>query len=215
MMGNFRYSIIIPHYNIPHLLRRCLSSIPKRDDIQVIVVDDSSPDAAIKELAQLESDFSHATFVYSKMNGGGGKARNIGLQHAEGKYVLFADADDFFNYCINNILDQYRESDCDIVYFNASVVDTETYLPTKRRSTFQKAVKAYEKSRDLRVFQYIFGEPWCKLVKRELIEANHVRFDEIPIHNDTKYSYMVGYYAKNIKFDKIKIPSMQKASWYF
>ena len=34
------YSIIIPHYNIPDLLRRCLESIPQRDDVQVIVVDD-------------------------------------------------------------------------------------------------------------------------------------------------------------------------------
>lgn len=39
------YSIIIPHYGIPELLGRCLRSIPERDDIQVIVVDDNSPDA--------------------------------------------------------------------------------------------------------------------------------------------------------------------------
>lgn len=38
-----KYSIIIPHYNAPHLLERCLKSIPVREDIQVIVVDDCSP----------------------------------------------------------------------------------------------------------------------------------------------------------------------------
>lgn len=39
---NTNYSIIIPHKNIPTLLRRCLDSIPKRNDVQIIVVDDNS-----------------------------------------------------------------------------------------------------------------------------------------------------------------------------
>lgn len=37
-----KYSVIIPHKNTPELLRRCLSSIPKRGDIQIIVIDDNS-----------------------------------------------------------------------------------------------------------------------------------------------------------------------------
>ena len=41
-MSNINYSIIIPHKNIPQLLQRCLDSIPIRDDVQVIVVDDNS-----------------------------------------------------------------------------------------------------------------------------------------------------------------------------
>ncbi len=40
----FDYSIIIPHYNIPKLLLRCVKSIPERDDVQIIVVDDCSPE---------------------------------------------------------------------------------------------------------------------------------------------------------------------------
>ena len=36
------YSFIIPHRNVPHLLQRCIDSIPKRDDIQIIIVDDNS-----------------------------------------------------------------------------------------------------------------------------------------------------------------------------
>lgn len=37
-----KYSIIIPHHNVPTLLERCVNSIPQRDDIQIIVVDDNS-----------------------------------------------------------------------------------------------------------------------------------------------------------------------------
>ena len=42
MLNKPLYSIIIPHYNLPKLLRRCLQSIPEREDVQVIVVDDSA-----------------------------------------------------------------------------------------------------------------------------------------------------------------------------
>ena len=195
------YTIIIPHYNIPDLLKRCLFSIPKRDDTQVIVVDDKSTKDNISKLKSLEILFSNVTFLYSDENGGGGKARNVGLDCAEGKFVLFADADDFFNYCINDILDEYQNEDADIVFFNASHVDTETYLPTKRVSTLQSALRMYQKSNSLDAFRFVFGEPWCKIIRRSIIDEYGIKFDEISIHNDTKFSYLTGYYAKCVKFD--------------
>ena len=48
-MKTFNYSIIIPHRNIPQLLQRCIDSIPSRDDLQIIIVDDNSDDVDIKE----------------------------------------------------------------------------------------------------------------------------------------------------------------------
>ena len=49
--------------------------------------------------------------------------------------------------------------------------------------------------------RFLFGEPWCKLIRRDLVEKNHIRFEETPIHNDTRFSYMVGYYAGSIAVD--------------
>ena len=49
--------------------------------------------------------------------------------------------------------------------------------------------------------RYLYGEPSSKLIKRELIEKNNIFFDETRIHNDTKFSYMVGYFANKIKVD--------------
>lgn len=194
-------SIIIPHYNIPMLLKRCLSSIPKRNDLQIIVVDDNSPEESKLKLGELEKEFNYVEFIYSETNGGGGRARNIGLKHANGKFVLFADADDFFNYCINNVLDEYQKEDGDVVFFNASHIDTDTYLPTGRVSTLQTALRQYEKDKNLDSFRYVFGEPWCKIIRRQLIIDNDIEFDEIAIHNDTRFSYLVGYYARQLKFD--------------
>lgn len=201
MENEFRYSIIVPHYNIPLLLKRCLYSIPKRDDLQIIVVDDKSTDENINKLKNLELLFPYVSFIYSEINGGGGKARNVGLKYARGAYVLFADADDFFNYCINDILDEYKDKTYDVVFFNASFIDTETYLPTMRGTTLKWVVEEYKRTSDMNLFRYVSGEPWSKLIKKELITNNNIEFEESIIHNDTKFSYLVGFYAETVRFD--------------
>lgn len=199
----YNYSIIIPHYNIPLLLKRCLSSIPLRNDLQIIVIDDNSDIKHKGEIQLLEKEFPHVYFHYLDKNGGGGKARNIGLELAKGKYILFADADDYFNYCFNSILSDYVDSEYDIVFFNANSTETDTYRTTWRNLHLTKMIELYKKNPSKALFnlKYKFGEPWCKMVKRDLIQTNHILFDEINIHNDTKYSYLVGYYGKNIYVD--------------
>lgn len=198
------YSIIIPHHNIPDLLKRCLSSIPHREDVQVVVVDDHSDAVYQPALHQLQQTFPWVDFVYAKDGKGAGRARNIGLEHAKGTYVFFADADDFFNYCIGEILDEYVESDCDAVFFNANSLDTDTYAATYRCLHLNALIRCYKKhpSRSLFGLKYAFGEPWCKMVKREIVEKNGIRFSETIIHNDTRYSYLVGYHCQNIQVDK-------------
>ena len=89
------YSVIIPHKNIPKLLERCLQSIPSRNDIQIIVVDDCSDKDVICKVERLCSLYN--TLLIKTTEGkGAGYVRNIGLTRAIGKWVLFADADDFF-----------------------------------------------------------------------------------------------------------------------
>lgn len=206
-MEKFIYTIIIPHHNIPTLLRRCLNSIPQRDDLQTIVVDDNSDIKFKVEIQLLEKEFPQVYFHYLEKNYGGGKARNIGLQLARGKYILFADADDYFNYCLNSILAEYAKSEYDIIFFNANSLETDTYKTTWRSLHLNKMIKSYEKNPSKAIFKlkYAFGEPWCKMVKRDLIQVNHISFDETKIHNDTKYSYLVGYYSKQIHVDERSI----------
>ena len=197
------YTIIIPHHNIPNLLRRCLHSIPLRDDTQIIVVDDCSDEIYKSYLLSLEKDYSHVEFYYSDICKGGGAARNIGLQHAKGRYVLFADADDFFNYCIGDVLNEYINETCDIIFFNANCLDTDTYLPKNRIQHLNTMHEEYERLPEKAIvsLKYLYGEPSCKFVKRDLIEKNNIQFEETRIHNDTKFSYLVGFYAKEVKVD--------------
>ena len=86
------------------MLLRCLGSIPIREDVQVIVADDNSDITEVDDvnLFSLPEKYPHVEFIWGKNeNGrkGAGYARNLGLEKAKGKWLVFADADDFFNPC--------------------------------------------------------------------------------------------------------------------
>ena len=117
MVNQIIYSVIIPHKNTPDLLQRCLDSIPQRNDIEVIVIDDNSDPVKVDFNHFPGNDRKEIIFVFDKAGKGAGRARNIGLERATGKWLLFADADDYFYPYTFEILDKYKESDNDIVYF--------------------------------------------------------------------------------------------------
>lgn len=137
---NPKYSIIIPHKNIPHLLLRCLNSIPLHKEIQVIVVDDKSDSNIILQLQKMQKIYSSICFIYTREGYGAGYARNIGMDRATGKWLLFADADDFFDANFVSIIDKHFNDDDDIIYFVSRSVDSNTLLPVKSRADISKCV---------------------------------------------------------------------------
>ena len=84
-MDNFKYSIIIPHKNNPDLLTRCLASIPQRDDLQIVVVDDNSDPSIVDfDNFPIKNDEKNIV-VFDKSGKGAGRARNIGVEKASGE----------------------------------------------------------------------------------------------------------------------------------
>ena len=89
-------SVIVPVYKVESYLRRCVDSILTQTftDFELILVDDGSPDncgAICDEYAAQDSRIH----VIHQENGGAAKARNIGLDLAQGQYIMFVDADDY------------------------------------------------------------------------------------------------------------------------
>ncbi len=85
----------MPIYNVGPYLDECLSSIAAqtRDDLQVVMVDDGSTDDSAATAARFADKDSRFTLV-RKANAGLGAARNTGLEHATGDYLMFVDSDD-------------------------------------------------------------------------------------------------------------------------
>ena len=197
------YSIIIPHHNTPDLLQRLLHSIPQRDDLEVIIVDDNSDDKIVDFENFPGVDRPNTKVIFDKKGGGGGYARNIGLSYAKGKWIIFADADDFFNYCFNSVLDDYVDSAADVIFCKNNSLNECFYTTSYRTINLNNFIDSFisgGKQDDINL-RYVWGEPVCKIVRRNIIEDNNIRFEETAIHNDTRYSYLVGYYAKTICVD--------------
>lgn len=128
-----KVSFILPIYNVEKYLPECVESILAQtySDFEMLLVDDGSPDncpALCDEWARKDSRIK----ALHKPNGGLSDARNYGLDHAQGDYVVFVDSDDFWveKDCLErlmNVVDAHPE--CDFIGFNCSYYysDTKTY----------------------------------------------------------------------------------------
>ena len=194
------FSIIIPHYNIPDLLMRCLKSIPISEDIQVIVVDDNSPDADTYLERYPELSRPYLEFIRSTKGGGAGYARNVGLKHAKGKWLLFADADDFYVDNMYDIISAHVESNADVIYFQKQAVySDEINRKSPRGGYIDTIMDIYLKTGDELPVRTRYAVPWAKMIKRCLVEKYNIRFEEIMYSNDALFSTYVGFYAKIIE----------------
>ena len=192
--SNMNYSIIIPHKNTPELLRRCIKSIPQRDDLEIIIVDDNSS----KEIVDFDNfpglNRKNTTVIFNKEGKGAGNARNIAIPKTNGKYVIFADSDDFFNDCFIDILNDYCNKEFDVVYFNANSVDSNTFEPSNRVDHLHEFFNTYKKDdkEGVLYFKYMFTEPWCKIVKRNIIIDNNILFGKTIVDEDVVFAINIG-----------------------
>lgn len=196
-----KISIIIPHFNTPDLLECLLHSIPVCDDFQVIIVDDSST-KNIGKLQQIKDEFPQHLFLENDMpNKGAGAARNVGLKHATGEWLLFADADDYFMPDCYKILSENSSADADIVCFNTTSVEIDTGRMSDRHLRTINYCTQYCKEKNQineNYLRYGWAVPWGKLIKRKLVVENKIFFSETMVANDQMFSAKTGAVAKKI-----------------
>ena len=89
-------SVIIPVYNVEAFLHRCVDSVTSQTfhDIEILLIDDGSTDSS-GQLCDALALTDSRIHVFHKENGGAGDARNTGIDHALGEYLIFFDSDDY------------------------------------------------------------------------------------------------------------------------
>lgn len=182
------FSIIIPHHNIPDLLQRCLDSIPDTPEVQVIVVDDNSSEKKVDFAHFPGLDRQHTQCIFDRDGGGAGHARNVGLRHADGRWLVFADADDFFVEGAFDILDSHKDDPYDIILFKADSVDSDDYSPSDRHLALNKAIDdAQSGAITSKEAVWAMPVPWCKMVRRDYVSVKNIQFDEVMYCNDMMF----------------------------
>lgn len=197
-MTMFTYSFIIPHYNTPDLLTRLLDSIPQREDIQIIVVDDNSVDGKRPIITRSDVLLIQLTAQESK---GAGHARNVGLDNAQGKWLLFADADDYYSDGFITELDKFVNKRIDILYFGVYIVDGNRVYGNENGINFTIArySNSLKNEHEKNVLGLSINEPWNKMFNREFIYSIEARFEEIPLSNDAWFVNYAGVSASTIE----------------
>jgi CDP-glycerol glycerophosphotransferase len=111
-------SFVVPAYRVQGYLRECLDSILSQPfgDLEVIGVDDCSPDSSGEILAEYAARDARVKLITLTENAGLGGARNIGLDHATGEYVWFLDSDDWLEPdCVPAVVQRLQETTPDVL----------------------------------------------------------------------------------------------------
>lgn len=171
-------SIIVPIYNCIRSLPRCIGSIQHQTfiDWELLLVDDGATDGSGFLCDQFASSDNRIRVLH-KSNGGVSSARNMGLDHAKGEYVMFCDSDDWVepDWCeqlyLAAVENPGRHPVCN---YYRSATDRETI----NREVQCKAVEERIAKEDFfSLNQYeLLGIPWNKIFRRTILEENHIRF---------------------------------------
>ena len=188
------YSIVIPHKNNPELLSRCLKSIPAREDIEIIIVDDCSEDTKRPQIDREDATVITLTKVESK---GAGHARNVGIKKSIGKWLLFADCDDYYYPAFIEELDRFVDSNYDIIFY-----DYGTNIKRDSISLFKRTLYTMQRGGKVERanFKHLLNAPWNKMYKAEFIKANNIEFEEIPIQNDAYFVHKASSLTDNFYY---------------
>lgn len=199
-------SIIIPVYNDSKNLFRLLHTIPPREDVEVLVIDDNSTE----QLDVLEDvkKFVQETFKCSEFlkNDRGiqsaGTCRNIGVDNAHGKWLMFADSDDYFVEGWFEIVQNHFDSEDELIYFKVTSVDEFTNKPSYRHVLYNNTVSDYLRKPKVLYYEmqlrFKCNGPCGKMVKREVVKRNEISFDQVIASNDEMFSTKCGFYSKNM-----------------
>ena len=145
-------TVIIPVYNVERYLRRCLDSVLRQtfQNWHAICVNDGSTDNSL-EILQEYATRDPRFEIINKKNGGSSDARNTGMKHARGEYVLFLDSDDFIHdQTMELMLAAIKSKRADMAMFNFDVPfykhlkrllnknkDISDLVPTSRRKVYK------------------------------------------------------------------------------
>ncbi len=214
-------SIIVPVYNAQDYLHKCLDALLSQsyEDFEIILVNDGSKDKS-GSICDKYAAKDNRIKVIHKENGGVSTARNCGLDHATGKYIMFCDSDDYIMQDFSAPLVALAQNDVDCLVLagittikdNQNTKDllcpqyAEGDTPTMSNIEF---CDLYVKL-NLESSFTLMNMPYNKLFSRKVIEENNIRFDT-SIHYNEDFIFNLQYLDK---VSRVKIYNKSIYNYY-
>ena len=174
MKNNGLVSIIIPIYNVENYIKKCIESCVNQTykNVEIILVDDGSTDSSGKIADSLKKS-DNRIFVYHIKNGGVSRARNYGINKANGKYVCFVDSDDYLSDdFVSYMVELLHYTNSDFCFSKNCYISCDQKQVTKEK---RYSVNSVDGTRIL-LSPYVEVGCWNKLYKAELLKQNAITF---------------------------------------
>lgn len=195
-----KYSVIIPVYKAEKTIEKCVESLLNQPhaDVQILLINDGSPDRSGEICRSLAGRHS-CVHYFEKENGGVSSARNLGLSHAKGEYILFVDSDDYvtpgYFAAITGALERNRP---DLMLFGIRSIGAKSrewaagdYAVEEEIAVARKTAKALRAC--------LFFNLMSKVFRRDIIERYHLRFDEsLAIGEDQLFVFQYTMHIKKL-----------------
>lgn len=199
-----KVSIIIPVYNVEKYLRQCLDSVVNQTltDIEIICVNDCSPDSSEKILSEYAQKDSRIKIITLEKNGGLGNARNVALKIVQGDYIMFLDSDDWLELdACEYAYNQISKNNNDFVVFGLYTYNQNTnerFINTKKIVPFLD-IEGKSSALPIEINTPFFGngECWYKIYDRHFILDNKLEFDR-GTFEDQRFNVNILTLAKSI-----------------
>lgn len=200
-----KISIIIPVYNVGEYIEKALDSVVSQTlkEIEIICIDDDSKDNSLDIIKEYAKNDSRFVVIELKENKGQGYARNIGIEKAQGEYVMMLDPDDWFEpYACEAAYNQAKKYNNDIVFFNYF-----NYLEGSNKrfidDRWYNSLKENEAGYQMNIHQN--NIPYCfyhitRIHNRKFLIDNNCRYSETYCGEENIFNVSTAVFAKSISF---------------
>ena len=215
------FSIIIPCFNVEKYVRECLDSLInqtiEKEELQIILVDDCSTDNTVDILKEYEANYPDLLLlILLDKNGRQGRARNIGLEYATGKYISFVDSDDVVRLDMYEILKHIVEKDnLDVVQFRYQIFRNGTVpeyriddVDVENSNIFE--IYDYGNNRKQYLLNSNIMNESCtqKVYRRSIVEKVGLKFMEGCAYEEPLFTYPV-------KFMVDRVAVLEQALYFY
>ena len=200
MKKEVQLSVIMPVFNAEAYLEAAVKSVISQtlEDIEIICVDDCSTDGSLDILKRLSTEDDRILVIHSEKNVGAGKARNIGIETAKGKFITFMDSDDIIEPDLYaKAYERTQGGLIDEVVWGLTEEHYDKKGSFKRSVTIlPESVYCDEADKLIETVLHLerdtlFGYQWNSLYKASVIFENNLRFTDSLFYED---------YFFNLKF---------------
>lgn len=199
-------TLVIPVYNVEPYLEQCLESVVNQSVSfdEIILINDGSTDNSLKICKQYVSSYNYFEFI-NQENKGLSSARNVGMEHASSKYIMFLDSDDYLRNDTAEILkSRLQNAEYDAIFFDSDIL-CETDFNLIKRNIYDRSETNIDgmSMSGWKYFSICYPRNYvvsaCMAVyKKDLIRNAMIQFPEGRYYEDNYFTFAFLNQVKNV-----------------